>query len=69
MNYPHGIGHATSTNSVPRKLVSGIQFKVSTAHCVMSFTAENGVGNNSNRSEILTEGFLREKVWFVPKHI
>ena len=36
-------------NLIPRKLVSGIQFKVSTAHCVMSFAAENGVGNIVDR--------------------
>ena len=34
-------------NSIPRKLVSGIQFKVSTARCVMSFAAKMASGTTT----------------------
>ena len=54
---------------VLQKSVSRIQFKVSTAHCLMRFATKNDTRKSNDRSEILSKGFLREKVWFVLKDI
>ena len=52
-------------------MVSGIPFTVSTAHYIMNFAAENGVGiqQRSIRDVIGRFFFTRKGLSFYPKHI
>ena len=53
-----------------RKMVSGIPFTVSTAHCIMSFAAENGVGiQQRSIRDVIGRFFTRRGLSFYPKHV
>ena len=52
----------------PRKMVSGIPFTVSTAHCIMSFAAENGVGiQQRSIRDVIGRFFYEKRFKFLPK--